>query len=83
VALLSEILGPGKGDVPKAAGGKKVKWRTDFDAALKEAGSDHEVHVYDEADHGFNCDQRATYHEESAKDAWNRTKQLFAKELRG
>jgi carboxymethylenebutenolidase len=38
--------------------------------------------VYDGADHGFFCDQRATYHEASAKDAWQRVKRLFAEELK-
>ena len=50
-------------------------------AALKEHGIDHEVVVYPEADHGFFCDQRATYHEASANDAWVRVKALFAAEL--
>ena len=51
--------------------------------ALAEAGTRHEVHVYDAADHGFHCDQRASYHEASAKDAWSRTLALFDAELRG
>jgi len=51
--------------------------------ALAEAGVRNEVIVYDEADHGFNCDQRATWHERSAKDAWKRTVALFEEELRG
>ena len=50
-------------------------------ASLAENGTNHEVTVYD-ADHGFHCDQRATYHEASAKDAWSKTKALFASELR-
>jgi carboxymethylenebutenolidase len=51
-------------------------------AALEEHSVRHEVVVYDAADHGFFCDQRATYHEASAKDAWERVKRLFAEELR-
>lgn len=51
--------------------------------ALAEAGVRHEVIVYDEADHGFNCDQRATWHAPSAQDAWKRTVALFDQELRG
>jgi len=51
-------------------------------AALREHSVDGEVVVYDAADHGFFCDQRATYHEASAKDAWERVKKLFAAELR-
>jgi carboxymethylenebutenolidase len=52
-------------------------------ASLAEHGIDHAVHVYPDADHGFHCDQRATYHEASAKDAWEKTKALFASRLRG
>ena len=51
-------------------------------SALEDAGIAHEVHVYAEADHGFHCDQRATYHEASAKDAWRRTFELFGNTLR-
>ena len=51
-------------------------------SALKHAGTEYEVHVYADADHGFHCDQRATYHEASAKDAWRRTLELFASTLR-
>lgn len=50
-------------------------------AALEASDTRHEVHVYPEADHGFNCDQRATYHEASAKDAWGRMLSLFREEL--
>ena len=50
-------------------------------AALEEAQVKHEVHVYENADHGFNCDQRATYDEASARDAWQKTFALFAEEL--
>ena len=54
-----------------------------IEASLKENGTNHEVHVYADADHGFHCDQRATYDEASATDAWGKTKALFASELRG
>ena len=50
--------------------------------ALHEHSVKHEVVVYDAADHGFFCNQRATYHEASAKDAWERVKKLFAEELK-
>ncbi len=52
-------------------------------SALEAGGIEHEIHIYDEADHGFHCDQRATYHEASAKDAWRRTFELFKETLRG
>jgi len=53
-----------------------------IEAALDEHGVDHAVHVYPDADHGFHCDQRSTYHAASAQDAWEKTKALFASRLR-
>ena len=50
-------------------------------SALADAGTRHEVVVYDEADHGFNCDQRATYNAAAAKDAWQKVVAAFAEEL--
>jgi len=39
------------------------------------------VVVYQNADHGFFCDQRASYDKASAEDAWAKVKKLFAEEL--
>jgi carboxymethylenebutenolidase len=50
--------------------------------ALKGAGISQEVVVYPEADHGFNCDRRGTYHKESADDAWAKMLALFEDTLR-
>ncbi len=50
--------------------------------ALGKAGTDHEVVVYQGSDHGFFCDQRATYDADAAKDAWRRVKELFSSTLR-
>jgi carboxymethylenebutenolidase len=52
-------------------------------AALAKAGAAHEVVVYPGADHGFFCDQRASYQEQAARDAWERVKRLFREELAG
>ena len=52
------------------------------EAALKEHGRDGEVVIYDDADHGFFCNQRESYHEASAADAWTRVTGLFANNLR-
>jgi carboxymethylenebutenolidase len=49
--------------------------------ALEQTGGSHEVVVYPDADHGFNCNQRESYHEASAIDAWSRTLALFSKTL--
>jgi carboxymethylenebutenolidase len=49
--------------------------------ALADAKTRHEVVVYPDADHGFFCDQRPSYQEKAAKDAWERVKKLFREEL--
>jgi len=48
--------------------------------AFKQAHPKVEVHIY-HANHGFNCDQRASYDEASAKLARERTLAFFAKHL--
>ncbi len=53
-------------------------------AGVKEVAAAHpevEVHIYP-ADHGFNCDHRASYDAPSAALAWTRTLDFFAKHLR-
>jgi carboxymethylenebutenolidase len=50
--------------------------------ALDENHINHEVVVYEPATHGFFCDQRGSYHQPSAADAWQRVQKLFAEELR-
>jgi carboxymethylenebutenolidase len=49
---------------------------------LREAGVPSEIHLYQGAGHGFFCDDRAAYHEPSAKDAWARTLAWFEKYLK-
>jgi carboxymethylenebutenolidase len=39
------------------------------------------VHVYEGADHGFNCDRRSQYNAEAAAQARERTLGLFAEHL--
>jgi len=51
--------------------------------AIADAGVRGECVVYPDADHGFHCDQRGTFHEASSKDAWKRVTELFARELKG
>ncbi|HEY6316708.1 MAG TPA: dienelactone hydrolase family protein [Acidimicrobiia bacterium] len=45
--------------------------------ALRSAPVDAEVVRYPDAAHGFHCDQRADYHEASAKDGWTRAQAWF------
>jgi carboxymethylenebutenolidase len=42
---------------------------------------DASIHVYRDAGHGFNCEMRADYHEDSAKLALERTLQFIGKNL--
>jgi carboxymethylenebutenolidase len=48
---------------------------------LRQEGVPNDVVTYDNADHGFFCDRRDSYHAAAAKDAWERVKQLFSEEL--
>jgi carboxymethylenebutenolidase len=41
-----------------------------------------QMEVYPEAGHGFFCDERGSYHEKSAQDAWEKTKSFFAQHLK-
>jgi carboxymethylenebutenolidase len=40
---------------------------------IKTKRPDCEVHVYENAGHGFGCDERASYHPEAAGQAWRRS----------
>jgi len=48
---------------------------------LKAAHPSQQVFVYDEADHGFNCDPRGSYHAPSAKLARERTLSFFRQHI--
>jgi carboxymethylenebutenolidase len=41
-----------------------------------------EIHVYPGAGHGFHCDERASFHEPSAKLAWQRSMAFLQKHMR-
>ena len=74
-----------KGRILCVFGGKDAmipqKQVTAIRKALEAAGTSHEVVVYPDADHGFNCDRRASYHKESADDAWAKLIALFDETL--
>ena len=44
-----------------------------IEAKLKEAGVTYDFKAYENAGHGFNCDERADYREDAANDALSRT----------
>jgi len=66
------------GDLDK---GIPVEQVEELRAAAATAGTTTEIVRYPEADHGFHCDQRASYHAASARDAWGRTLEWFDRYL--
>ncbi|NEO06291.1 dienelactone hydrolase family protein [Moorena sp. SIO3I8] len=52
-----------------------------IEAALEKNKINYRVFRYDGADHGFFCDQRASYNEKAATDAWQNVLQLFREKL--
>jgi carboxymethylenebutenolidase len=48
---------------------------------LRQERVSHNIITYEDADHGFFCDQRATYNAEAAADAWKQVTALFAESL--
>lgn len=60
--------------------------QTEVDAVrqrLQTLGKPAEVIVYEDADHGFFCDERPSYHPVSAADAWQRLLEFFKRHLKG
>ena len=55
----------------------------EVEAELKKLGKVHDFKIYPGAGHGFNCDDRPSYHKASADDAWKRTTDWFQKYLKG
>ncbi len=49
---------------------------------LKRLGKTFDVKVYPGAGHGFFCNERASYHPDAAKDAWEKTRLWFQKYLK-
>src|SRR5258708_1934117 len=54
---------------------------TDVDT-IKAKRPEVEIHVYPGAQHGFHCDERASYDKTSADIAWPRSLEFFAKHLK-
>ncbi len=49
---------------------------------IKQKRPDCEIHVYPGAGHGFHCDERASFNEQSAKTAWQRTTAFLQKHMK-
>jgi carboxymethylenebutenolidase len=52
-----------------------------IEAELTRLGKTYDFKMYAGAGHGFNCDERDSWHEASARDAWTRTLSWFQKYL--
>jgi carboxymethylenebutenolidase len=55
---------------------------TDVATIKQKRGGDAEIHVYADAQHGFHCDERGSFHAASAKTAWERTMDFLRKHLK-
>jgi carboxymethylenebutenolidase len=55
---------------------------SDVEIVKKKRGADTEIHVYPEAQHGFHCDERGSFHEPSAKLAWQRSMDFLKKHMK-
>jgi carboxymethylenebutenolidase len=53
-----------------------------FEAAMKKAGIEYKIHMYERAAHAFFNDTSSRYHEEAAKLAWKRTIVFFKEKLK-
>ncbi len=52
-----------------------------IETRLKEHNISHRIITYPGAEHGFFCDQRASYNPEAAKDAWEKVQAFFRQTL--
>lgn len=53
-----------------------------LDEQLAKLGAEHRFHYYEGAGHGFFCDDRESYREAAAEDAWQKTLAFFGEKLR-
>jgi carboxymethylenebutenolidase len=79
---LSTIEAPLMGVFGNQDQGIPVEAVDGFEAAVKKAGKDIEVHRYD-ANHAFANPSSARYDHESATQAWEKTQAFFAEHLKG
>jgi len=55
---------------------------SDVEIVKKKRSGDSEIYVYPEAQHGFHCDERGSYHQASAKLAWQRSTDFLGKHMK-
>jgi carboxymethylenebutenolidase len=49
---------------------------------IKQKRPDCEIHIYPGAGHGFHCDERGSFNEQSARTAWQRTMAFLQKQMK-
>jgi len=81
VDLAAELKTPWLGLFGDLDQGIPVEQVESLREAVTRAPVPSEVVRYSEAGHGFHCDKRESYHEASAKDAWRRTLEWFARHV--
>jgi len=82
---------PAKEDVPKIKAALMCHYAGEdqrinrgipaFREALKQAGIEHTIYIYEGAQHAFNNDTSSRYHKEAAELAWKRTVTFFKQKL--
>ena|SRR5439155_6435252 len=77
VELVTELKAPWLGLYGDRDQGIPVDQVEALCKAVEAADVPTEIVRYPDADHGFHCDARDSYHEQSAKDAWQRTLRWF------
>jgi len=55
---------------------------SDVEIVKKKRGADCEIYVYPDAQHGFHCDERGSFHDPSAKLAWQRSMAFLQKHVK-
>lgn len=49
---------------------------------FEELGKNYRLQIYEDADHGFFCNERSNYNEAAAKDAWEKLKTFLSQNLK-
>ncbi|MDP9053209.1 MAG: dienelactone hydrolase family protein [Acidobacteriota bacterium] len=78
IDLVSELKAPVIGFYGGKDQGIPVGTVEQMRGAIGQAGKPSEIHIYPEAQHGFNADYRPSFDPASAKDAWDRMIRFFA-----
>ena len=55
---------------------------SDVETIKQKRGGDSEIFVYADAQHGFHCDERGSFHDASAKIAWQRATEFLKKHVK-